>query len=144
MAMHPNLSGNWNRKEVYGYMGFDEFISSSGYQDSERLRNYVSDRANYQRLIERYEEKEEGEKFFVFNVTMQNHGGYEEAFDDFQERIHVTGEYAGYPQTDRFLSLMRESDDAFSYFSGLFFRGGRADDDCDVWRSRGSGRDRVF
>lgn len=120
VAMHPNLSGNWNRKEVYGYMEFDEFISSSGYQDSERLRNYVSDRANYQRLIERYEEKEEGEKFFVFNVTMQNHGGYEEAFDDFQERIHVTGEYAGYPQTDRFLSLMRESDDAFSYLLDYF------------------------
>lgn len=120
VAMHPNLSGNWNRKEVYGYMGFDEFISSSGYQDAERLRNYVSDRANYQRLIERYEEKEEGEKFFVFNVTMQNHGGYEEAFEEFQERIHVTGEYAGYPQADRFLSLMRESDDAFSYLLDYF------------------------
>ena len=63
-------------------MGFDEFISSGGFQEAERLRNYVSDLGDYQRLIERYEEKEPGEKLFVFNVTMQNHGGYEEAFPD--------------------------------------------------------------
>jgi phosphoglycerol transferase MdoB-like AlkP superfamily enzyme len=120
VAMHPNLSGNWNRKTVYGYMGFDEFISSSGYQDAERLRNYVSDRGDYERLIQRYEEKQEGEKLFVFNVTMQNHGGYEEAFPEFQEEIQAVGDLAGYAQTDRYLSLMKESDDAFAYLLDYF------------------------
>ena len=120
VAMHPNISSNWNRKNVYQYMGFDEFISSSGYRDSERLRNYVSDRGDYERLIARYEEKAEGEKFFVFNVTMQNHGGYEEAFPEFEEEIQVTGDLAGYPQTDRILSLMKKSDDAFAYLLEYF------------------------
>lgn len=120
VAMHPNISSNWNRKQVYQYMGFDEFISSSGYQDSERLRNYVSDRGDYERLVQRYEEKEEGEKFFVFNVTMQNHGGYEEAFPEFEEEIQVTRELAGYPQTDRFLSLMKKSDEAFAWLVDYF------------------------
>lgn len=120
VAMHPNISSNWNRKQVYQYMGFDEFISSSGYQDSERLRNYVSDQGDYERLVQRYEEKEEGEKFFVFNVTMQNHGGYEEVFPEFEEEIQVTGELAGYPQTDRFLSLMKKSDEAFAWLVDYF------------------------
>lgn len=120
VAMHPNISGNWNRKTVYGYMGFDEFISSSGYQEAEQLRNYVSDKGNYDRLIERYEEKEKGERLFIFNVTMQNHGGYEETFDNFQEEIQVTGDLEGYPQTDRFLSLMKKSDEAFAYLLNYF------------------------
>ncbi|MCI8417964.1 MAG: LTA synthase family protein [Lachnospiraceae bacterium] len=122
VAMHPEASSNWNRKVVYGYMGFDEFISKSGYHypDIDMLREYASDRGNYDRLIERYEEKAPGEKFFVFNVTMQNHGGYEGAFDNFQEEIQLTGEWAGYPQTDRYLSLMKESDQAFAYLLDYF------------------------
>ncbi len=121
VAMHPNSSENWNRKKVYGYMGFDEFISKSGYQDdAELLRYYISDKGNYDRLIERYEGKKEGEKLFIFNVTMQNHGGYEEGNENFQEEIRVEGELAGYPQTDRFLSLMKKSDEAFEYLLDYF------------------------
>ncbi len=121
VAMHPNSSENWNRKTVYQDMGFDEFISLSGYGDAEKLRNYVSDQGDYDRLIARYEEKEAGEKLFVFNVTMQNHGGYDESFPEFEEEIEATGDVAGYPETNRYLSLMKKSDEAFAslldYFS---------------------------
>ncbi len=121
VAMHPNSSSNWNRKTVYADMGFDEFISLSGYGDAEKLRNYVSDQGDYDRLIARYEEKEPGEKLFIFNVTMQNHGGYDESFPEFTEEIEATGDVAGYPQANRYLSLMKKSDEAFasliSYFS---------------------------
>ena len=120
VAMHPNVSGNWNRKKVYTYMGFDEFISSSGYPDAEHLRNYVSDLGDYQRLISRYEEKKPGEKLFIFNVTMQNHGGYEESFPDFREEIEALGDTAGYGQANRYLSLMKKSDEAFSYLIDYF------------------------
>lgn len=120
VAMHPNISGNWNRKNVYQYMGFDEFISSGGFRDSELLRNYVSDLGDYQRLIERYEEKDPGEKLFVFNVTMQNHGGYEEESPDFREEIKAEGDLAGYEQADRYLSLMKKSDEAFQYLVEYF------------------------
>ncbi len=120
VAMHPNVSGNWNRKAVYQHMGFDEFVSSSGYRESARLRDYVSDQANYERLIQRYEEKAEGEKFFVFNVTMQNHGGYDKAYPDFEEKIWATGEMGGDEEADRVLSLMYESDQAFSYLVNYF------------------------
>ena len=120
IAMHPEPSSNWNRKAVYGYMGFDEFISKSGFTEPETLRTYVSDKGNYDRLIARYEEKAEGEKIFFFNVTMQNHGGYEEAFDDFQEEVWLTGDWSGYPETDQYLSLMKKSDEAFAYLLDYF------------------------
>ncbi len=120
VAMHPNSSANWNRKTVYEDMGFDEFISQSHYGDVEKLRNYVSDKGNYDRLISRYEEKAPGEKLFIFNVTMQNHGGYEESFPEFQEEIEATGDVAGYPQANRYLSLMKKSDEAFEYLIDYF------------------------
>ena len=120
VAMHPGSSENWNRKTVYPNMGFDEFISLSGYGDAEKLRNYVSDKGDYDRLIARYEEKEPGEKLFVFNVTMQNHGGYDESFPEFQEEIEATGDVAGFSETNRYLSLMKKSDEAFEYLLDYF------------------------
>lgn len=95
-------------------------FSQSHYGDVEKLRNYVSDKGNYDRLISRYEEKAPGEKLFIFNVTMQNHGGYEESFPEFQEEIEATGDVAGYPQANRYLSLMKKSDEAFEYLIDYF------------------------
>ena len=34
------------------------------------------------KIIELYEKKEEGTPLFVFNVTMQNHGGYSDTYDN--------------------------------------------------------------
>ena len=117
VAMHPNLPSNWNRERVYGYMGFDEFITD--FHGYEKLRDYVSDRGNYERLIARYEEKETGERLFVFNVTMQNHGGYEYGNENFEEEIYAL-EPSGYPQADRYLSLLKKSDEAFEYLIQYF------------------------
>ena len=70
---------------------------------------------------EQVEAKENPEdKLFIFNVTMQNHGGYEYGADNFQEEIRMTGELAGYEQTDRYLSLMKKSDEAFAYLLEYF------------------------
>ena len=78
IAMHPNKAHNWNRASVYPCMGFDEFISLENWGDEHRelLRNYVSDKATFEKIISLYEEKDADEKLFTFCVTMQNHGGY--------------------------------------------------------------------
>ena len=61
------------------------------------------------------------DKLFVFNVTMQNHGGYDTAFDNFDQEVELTGELAGkYPEADRYLSLIKKSDDAFRYLTEYF------------------------
>ena len=61
------------------------------------------------------------DKLFIFNVTMQNHGGYEGTYDNFEQEVWLTGEYEGkYPKTDQYLSLMKRSDQAFQYLVEYF------------------------
>nr|WP_303620782.1 alkaline phosphatase family protein [Enterocloster clostridioformis] len=124
VAMHPYPGENWNRVECYQNMGFDAFLDQEFYEGSEELRNYVSDEADYQKLIQVVEAKENPEdKLFIFNVTMQNHGGYEGIYDNFEQEVWLTGEYEGkYPKTDQYLSLMKRSDQAFQYLVEYFSR----------------------
>ena len=62
---------------------------------------------------------------FLFNVTMQNHGGYvPDETDNFEQTIQLTEEYAGkYPEVDEYLSLVKRSDAAIeeliAYFSAV-------------------------
>ena len=64
-------------------------------------------------------------RLFLFNVTMQNHGGYESAYENFDQEIWLTGDLEGkYPKTDQFLSLMKASDDALEYLIGYFEQSG--------------------
>ena len=96
-------------------MGFDRQLYETDFSDdAARLRGYISDSADYRKIIELYEAKPAGEPLFVFNVTMQNHGGYGPSDDPaFEERIRLTGAYEGkYPQVDQYLSLVRYSDEA--------------------------------
>ncbi len=122
VAMHPYPGENWNRRNCYANMGFDEFWDEEYYKDSEISRLYVTDKADYDKIIELVEEKENPEdKLFVFNVTMQNHGGYDVKFDNFEQRVWLTGELEGkYPKVDQFLSLMKDSDEAFQYLLEYF------------------------
>ena len=124
VAMHPYPGENWNRVECYQNMGFDAFLDQEFYEGSEGLRNYVSDEADYQKLIQVVEAKENPEdKLFIFNVTMQNHGGYEGTYDNFEQEVWLTGQYEGkYPKTDQYLSLMKRSDQAFQYLVEYFSR----------------------
>lgn len=124
VAMHPYPGENWNRVECYQNMGFDAFLDQEFYEGGEELRNYVSDEADYQKLIQVVEAKENPEdKLFIFNVTMQNHGGYEGTYDNFEQEVWLTGEYEGkYPKTDQYLSLMKRSDQAFQYLVEYFSR----------------------
>ena len=122
VAMHPYPGDNWNRRNCYTNMGFDEFWDEEQYQDSEISRLYVTDKADYDKIIELVEAKENPEdKLFVFNVTMQNHGGYDVKFDNFDQKVWLTDELEGkYPKVDQYLSLMKESDEAFSYLLDYF------------------------
>ena len=123
VAMHPYLSTSWNRPQVYSSFGFDEQCYEDSFpEDAERVRGRVSDSASYKKIIELYESKPEGQPFFLFDVTMQNHGGYErEGYPAFEEKIHLTGEYEGkYQQVDTYLSLVRCSDDAVQELINYF------------------------
>lgn len=119
-ALHPYYASGWNRNKVYEYLGFDKSLFKNDFHNPEIIRKYVSDRTIYNKIISDYENKTPGESQFFFTVTMQNHGGYGQTFDDFTSDVLLT-DLKNHPGTEQYLSLMKESDTAFqelvTYFS---------------------------
>ncbi len=77
MAIYPGIKTMWNRDEAYSYMGFDEFLDINGFEtEYDKVRDYVSDDANYNEIIWQFEHKKENQPLFLFDVTIQNHSGY--------------------------------------------------------------------
>lgn len=124
VAVHPSAPSNWNREKVFEEMGFDDFIHIKNWDtEYEKIRNYMSDRAAYEKLITLTEEKCREEKLFAFCVTMQNHGGYsKENAGSFEPSVTLAYDQE-YPLAEMYLSLIRESDKAFqeliSYYSDI-------------------------
>ena len=121
MALHPYYARCWNRKKVYELMDFDEFISLDNLDklipedEWEYERYYISDRTSYRGIIEGLEKKKPDEKMFVFNVTMQNHGGYTYGGDAYRT-INILNMDGHYKEAEQYLTLMRKSDDTFYEF----------------------------
>ncbi|MBR3594440.1 MAG: sulfatase-like hydrolase/transferase [Clostridia bacterium] len=149
-AFHPYYASGWNRVNVYNAFGFSQFKSLGNlidlsimeeYQETNSikklqemvdekypnsnmlLRAYISDSYNYKVLIEDYENRDESKPYFVFNVTMQNHGGYKRKADNFIENVWATNVSKDYTKANQYLSLVKYSDDAFKelieYFSSV-------------------------
>ncbi|MEE0435200.1 MAG: LTA synthase family protein [Peptococcaceae bacterium] len=142
-AFHPLYGNGWNREEAYNYLGFEsktflenvlpwDIISMDA---DERLKaveafdeedgdvyncDYMSDHYNYKVVEDLYEERDKDKPFFMFNVTIQNHGGYTKAADNFKETIHITDMKGDYPQAERYLSLVNASDKAFEELVNYF------------------------
>ncbi|MCC8160662.1 MAG: LTA synthase family protein [Oscillospiraceae bacterium] len=118
LAIHPYLASGWNRTKVYDLMGFDDFISIENLDELvdesewEYIRNYISDRTSYKAVINSLEDKDDDDKMFIFNVTMQNHGGYTYGGGEFPT-VTVTDMQGHYKETEQYLSLIKESDEAF-------------------------------
>lgn len=76
-AIHPNWPSNWNRNKIYPELGFDRFLSydDGTFDGDEWYHNGISDAATYQHVLDTLKSSEEPQ--FVFDVTMQNHGGYD-------------------------------------------------------------------
>lgn len=118
VAIHPYYPDGWDRSRVYPLLGFDTFLSIEDFPGAEKLRKYITDGECFDRIIELYEEKEAGEPLFIFNVTMQNHSGYEEEFDNFCPDIAVEGISA--KSLPAYLSLIKQTDSAFEELISYF------------------------
>ncbi len=122
VAMHPYRAAGWDRNEVYPDFGFEEIHFQEFYKNAEKVRKYVSDLADYEKIAEVYENKPAGKPLFLFNVTMQNHSSYSDwnSYDNFHPDIEVEGSSS--KLLPAYLSLIRLSDDAIrqlvAYFSG--------------------------
>lgn len=76
IAMHPYIASNYNREVAYQKLGFDESYFDHDFEGAELIRDYVSDRSLFSKIITTYEGNETESPQFIFAVTMQNHGGY--------------------------------------------------------------------
>lgn len=113
IAVHPFYSYCWNRKTIYPLLGFDDFLDINSFLDAHTMGGYmgnsVSDQSDYDKLIELYENKSEEERLFIFNVTMQNHGGYSD-ISGCDYNIGITDLSTSYTDAENYISLIRESD----------------------------------
>lgn len=113
-AMHPYLRAGWNRPAVYSKMGFDETMFLEDMKNVEYYRQYPSDAYNFDLIRQRFENKKEGEKLFLFDITMQNHGGYEGEGNGYEQTVSIVGQEGKFPKAEMFLSEQHESDRALS------------------------------
>ncbi|WP_373096937.1 LTA synthase family protein [Collinsella bouchesdurhonensis] len=121
-AMHPQNPVNWNRSTVYQAMGFDEFLSDadfSGQEGAWGLHSGLSDASTYDRIIQMLNENAEPQ--FIFDVTIQNHGGYDAI--DIPEDYLVPGatdalaeDAALQTRATEYLGLINASDQALESF----------------------------
>lgn len=147
-AFHPYYKDGWNRPNVYNYFGFDNYTAIEDFIDNDiletykqnndaeeyadlleakypgqnmLLRRFISDDYDFKMLEQMYENRDTTKPFSILNVTMQNHGGYAMSYSNFMQKIYITNLQGDYPQANRYLSLVKESDTAFQnlvqYFS---------------------------
>lgn len=121
-AVHPYYGDGWNRDVVYPLLGFENFYDLNYFSQNNLMRRYVSDSDNYKKIISLFENRDQDKPFFLFNVTMQNHGGYDIQYPNFPETVTLPWDTENqYPKTQQYLSLMKETDNAFKelveYFS---------------------------
>ncbi|MCC8136838.1 MAG: sulfatase-like hydrolase/transferase [Clostridiales bacterium] len=115
LAIHPYNASGWDRDDVYEYFGFDEFLDKTDFVNPTYLRSYISDQSAFDKIIEQYEEKDEDERLFTFEITMQNHSGYSKdspGFDAYIELTDVTNKTTQVLATEKYLTLMNETDKA--------------------------------
>ena len=118
VAMHPFYATGWSRNQIYPTLGFDEMYFIDDFDQTQLLRKYVTDEEFYNSIIERFENKTVNEDLFIMSISMQNHGGYTESYDNFDEQIRVLG--ANYTDANQYLSLLHESDQMLEEFITYF------------------------
>ena len=110
VAMHPYYASGWNRSTIYPTMGFDETYFIDDFDQTNIIRDYIKDQELFDKVIDRYESKKDGENLFIMGITMQNHGGFGEPYDNFDEQVYKIGR--SYTDANQYFSLLHESDKA--------------------------------
>ena len=111
IAFHPGKASSWDRDKIYPNLGFETFYTVEDMDNPVYMRGaYVSDASDYDFVMKLFEEKDPDEKLFLFNVTIQNHGGYMLDTVGMKEWVAMRGDYRKYNQAEQYLSLMRASD----------------------------------
>lgn len=115
LAIHPYNGQNWNRVNVYQTFGFDRFVTIDGFADAETYRDRVSDQATYDYILAELQSSSSPQ--FIFDVTMQNHSGYDTGLVPEEELVEyqlVDG--SNDPLIDEYAASIAKSDEALKNF----------------------------
>lgn len=119
-AIHPGRENAWNRQNAYEMLGFDSYTYYDNFDiRPQLLRGYTSDLSNYKQVVYEYEQhqKNNSNPLFIFNVTIQNHGGYDNK--NYKSTVNIDLP-VGYSQTEQYMSVANESDRAFEWLINYF------------------------
>lgn len=120
IAIHPNFATNWGRDVIYRDMGFQTFLSLEDFIGADIVHNEVSDAATYDKVLQLLAEDDSPQ--FVFDVTMQNHSGYNRGgVPDRFSCNYVPSDWGSDEQVaelNEYLGCIRASDAALADFIG--------------------------
>ena len=113
-ALHPFYKTGYSRYKVYPLMGFDKFYTSDNFSVFTDTVNYhITDSEDYKKLISLYENRTDKDKpFYLFNVTMQNHGSYDGSTLETGDDVQIEGALQSYSKAEQYLNMIKMSDDA--------------------------------
>ena len=121
LAFHPYTGENYNRDKVYPLLGFESYLSiEDDLPYKETLRTYVSDDSDVEDIIDLYEKRDPDEPFFLFNVTMQNHGGYSQYESQVDATVKPLKKELQQISLIEYLNLVKKSDEAFEKLVSYF------------------------
>lgn len=114
IAFHPGMRSSYNRENVYPLLGFEKHIAVEDLKDPDKIRDFVSDKYSYERVEKEYEDfrKTSDKPFFIFNLTIQNHGGYDTGTGIVDAGIEITSDDSIEDTATQFVNLIKLSDDA--------------------------------
>lgn len=121
-AIHPFSATAWNRNKVYPLLGFEEFYSLADFDDKEYVRNFLSDKTDFEFVISKYEEirQQSDDPIYLFNVTVQNHGGYRSSQGLIDTPIKITSSEQQDDEAEQYINLIKLTDNAFKNLTEYF------------------------
>ncbi len=112
LAFHPGERNSWQRDQAYPLLGFDSFKCGADMDvEAKESHGYINDQSDFNQIIWEFENREPGEKLFLFNVTIQSHGSYTDP--NYPATVQLADEPGRYPMAEQYLSLVKETDEAF-------------------------------
>ncbi len=122
LALHPYYKTGYSRYKIYPLMGFQRFYTSDDFDIFTDTVNYhITDEADYEKLISLYESRSDKDSpFYLFNVTMQNHGSYDGSLYETGDDIKIEGSLADQSWATEYLNMIKMSDEALEGLINYF------------------------
>jgi phosphoglycerol transferase MdoB-like AlkP superfamily enzyme len=98
MAIHSYVSYFYNRENVYKNFGFESFMSAENFIKPEYKGGFISDDEFSRNIIEQVDKNDK--PMFIYGISMQNHGAYDDAARYSNKPIKVTGNFTASAQTN--------------------------------------------